>query len=88
MSQFNLENVTVFSTKSEEVKPKSVCIIACKKIYFENSFFDDLLCHEVITFFSMIFLMMSWRLKKGKWKISQGKGITCTNIGKEYNVPS
>lgn len=85
MSQFNLENVTVFSTKSEEVKPKSVCIIAWKKIRIGKSYFNAFFHHGVFTFYSMIFLMMSWRLKRGKWKISQGEGNT--NIEKEYNMP-
>lgn len=88
MSQFNLENITVFSTKSEEVKPKSVCIImiACTKIQIEKSYFDALFHPDVFTLYSMIFLMMSWRLKRGKWKISQGEGMT--NNEKEYNMPS
>lgn len=88
MSQFNLENVTVFSTKSEEVKPKSVCIImiACTKIQIEKSYFDALFHPDVFTLYSMIFLMMSWRLKRGKWKISQGEGIT--NNEEENNMPS
>lgn len=88
MSQFNLENVTVFSTKSEEVKPKSVCIImiACTKVQIEKSYFDALFHPDVFTLYSMIFLMMSWRLKRGKWKISQGEGMT--NNEKEYNMPS